>query len=115
MPNETPVWDTYDYDAHRRVLSVTAPDNSVVRYSYAGSLTTLRTADNEVRSTSLDDLGRASTITDAKNGPLTFQYDAFGNMYKITDAAGNTNTAAYDIRGNKSQVIDPDLGSKSFI
>ena len=71
-PGGTPVWTTNAYDASGRTLTVTAPDGSVIRYSYSGNQT---------------------TVTDAAGKWKTSVSDAFGNLVQVIEPnpAGGAN------------------------
>jgi len=105
---------TYTYDLLGRVLTETAPDNSVTSRTYAGLTTTATNALNQTKTTLKNSQGQTVTITDAQNKTLNYTYDPFGNLTKTTDVLGNITTLSYDARGRKTGMNDPDMGIWSY-
>ncbi len=107
-------YSTADYDILGRVLTQTAPDNSVTSQSYNGLTTVVTNALNQTRTTLKNSQGQTVTVTDAQNKTLSYSYDPFGNLTQTIDALGNTSVLSYDGRGRKIGMNDPDMGVWSY-
>jgi RHS repeat-associated protein len=104
-------WSTSTYEeGTERLLSVTSPDNGIVRYEYKGLTTTVT-----------DKLGRTTTteynlrklplrITDPIKGVLRYAYDVGDRLTKVTNADGTITRHVYDDMGQRTETFDPDLG-----
>src|SRR5262249_10130732 len=87
----------YTYDARDRLVLVTEPDGTTIRYEYdaAGNETTLTTLAGTVRST-YDTLNQLLTVTDPAGGVTRCTYDPAGYLRRTDFPNGVTETRDYD-------------------
>lgn len=102
----------YTYDAQRRLVGVTNPDNqkSATTYNAQGQVTSTTDADGNVTYYSYDGAGQLVTITDSSTptpGTVTLTYDADGNLTSTTDPDGQKTTYAYDAFGDRISTTAP--------
>jgi YD repeat-containing protein len=114
------------YDAVRRPIKVTNPDNTFRTLAY-DRWTVIETDEKGYATTRTSDaLGRLIRVVEpAGGGTTTYSYDTFesfdpsginpGKMqHVITDAQGNVTRTIFTSSGRKKQAIDPDLGTWSY-
>ncbi len=97
------------YDVLSRPTTITAPNNTVVSYTYADLATTVIDPRLNSATTTVDVWGR-TTLVDAPTGPdVSYQYDV---LNRLTDStrAGEITHIEYDVLGHKLNMSDPDMG-----
>ena len=62
-----------------------------------------------------DVTGKLLSTTDVQGNTVTYWYDASGNPRILQDADYNEITTTFDSLGRKQEVIDPNMGDKTFI
>jgi RHS repeat-associated protein len=80
-------YKTFESDSEGRRLSVTDPNNRVIRVAY-------------------DQRGLVNTYTDATNASTHFEYDAAGNLTKATDPSGGVVRHEYDALNRRTASVD---------
>ncbi len=110
----TPYWTTYAYDVLSRVVSITAPDQSMTTYAYHAATTTTTDPLQHTTSVTRNAHDHIASVTDANGKMTSLGYDFFDNLTTVTDPAGSTSTSTYDIRGRKTAISDPDMGNWSY-
>lgn len=108
-------WAEYTYDTLGRVLQEKAPDGSLSKMEYAGLSTKATNAKNQNRTETKNEVGQVVSIVDALGYTLTRGYDALGNLVQTTDALGNVTKLEYDLKGRKTKMIDPDMGTWTYV
>jgi RHS repeat-associated protein len=91
-----PLGGTYhvDFDADRRQVSSSAPQQATTTYDY-------------------DSAGRLSDVNNGLDGVTSLHYDALGRVDIVTDARGGLTHRSYTPEGWVKQVIDPTGASTS--
>lgn len=114
---------TTTYDSLGRVTLVQRPNGSTTSMSYNGLTQTVTMSPNgsnqtQTKTTVMDYLGRAATVTDSLGSTLTNQYDVSGNLTQVTRKGWDSRTAitqmGYDTLGRKTSLSDPDAGSWTY-
>ena len=110
---ETPVWNTFEYDAAGRVVKEQRADGGIYMYGYSGLTTTVT-----------DPLGHTMSKTYDRHGNLVKSIDTLGNSvnykYNVNDKCVETVgprtaiKAEYDELGNRIKLDDPDLGVTEY-
>lgn len=119
------LWDTYEYDAHDRIVKIREASGRITSYSYSGkSIST--TIDNVTTTRVYDEFGNLIEATDpvtsikyelrpdgrpmlatAHGAVITkYAYDEFERLSKYTDPSLGTIIYRYDRSGNLSEKID---------
>jgi RHS repeat-associated protein len=116
--------ETYAYDDEGRLLSVTHPDNSAIRYTYddMDRVATVRDENHATPNTtySYDPRGRLAsvkqTLAGAPSNQVTtsYTYDAHDNLASVTDPNGNITTYQYDDFGQLVQQASPVTGTTTY-
>lgn len=113
---DTVYWTQLHYDLVNRVISTTAPDNTVTTNAYDGYKTTITVDANGKALTRIEErnsLGNLVKVTDHLLGIIAYGYDALGNLTSAaTSASGKTVVVrmCYDKMGRKIAMHDPDKG-----
>lgn len=108
-------WTEYTYDTLGRMVQEKSPDGSLSKVEYAGLVTKSTNAKNQTRTETKNVIGQLVTVTDALGKNLTRSYDELGNLVKTTDALGNVTKLEYDLKGRKTKMIDPDMGTWTYV
>jgi len=89
---------TQQYDRADRLISQTAADGTVTRYTYdaVGNRTSMTDARGNTTSYAYDADNRLVTQTDATGAVTRYTYDAVGNRLSVTDANGHVTASTYD-------------------
>jgi YD repeat-containing protein len=119
---------SYTYDSLGRVLTATAPDNSVTELTYVGGRTTTRksrvasttandlgTLESTVETT--DDLGRLVQVAEPGGTVTKYGYDVGGHLasVKMVDGAViQDRTFTYDGRGLLQSEVHPESGTTNY-
>lgn len=114
-PASAQYWTEYTYDTLGRMVQEKSPDGSISKVEFAGLVTKSTNAKGQTRTETKNDIGQLVTVTDALNKNLTRSYDELGNLVKTTDALGNVTTLEYDLKGRKTKMIDPDMGTWTYV
>ena len=95
---QTASWTTQSFDALGRLTSVKTADNAVVSTSYAGNIATVTDQAGKARKSVTDALGRLIEVYEDPNG-LNYQtrytYDSLDNLVKV-DQGGQLRFFMYD-------------------
>jgi RHS repeat-associated protein len=123
VSGEAVLWRVFAYDEAKRLVSVQAPDGSMVRTVYAvGSATNIDQLGAE-KVTHLDEFGQVTKVEErlrpCPTCPLasyftTYKYDALARLLSVTDHLGNVSTNDWDSLGRNLQRCDPDRGCQSW-
>jgi YD repeat-containing protein len=106
---------SYTYDALGRLLTTTAPDGSVVSFTYDGGRTTQR----ETKVATCTDFSPANcntataTWSQGKAVMTTETVDDFGRLVQIVEPGGTTTTYGYDL-GDRLVSVDMGGQGRSF-
>jgi len=115
---------TYDYDALKRLTTITRPDGSVRTLTYDnlnhiisatdergktttrtfdknGNLTRITDPDTNVINFTLDNMDRIIQVSFPVGNPALITYDQMGRLKTMTSPNGNTITYGYDSQGGK--------------
>lgn len=99
---------SYTYDTYGRL----ATENNIGRtttYTYSGFTTSVKTPDNQTRSTTLNSSGLVVNSTDG-GGTITYTYNSLGKPESIKAIDNNAiTTITYDSRGFQQSLKDPNL------
>ena len=113
----------YTYDTSQRLTQIALPDGGNTQVDYGGStvpevITTTITATpnpNQVSTTTLDKLGRVSTVVAANGATTQSVYDSRGRLYSVTnpsltssDLTNGTTKYFYDALGRPTVQTQPD-------
>lgn len=108
---------TYSYDRHR-LISVTAPDSTVVFTNTLDGLhrvTSQSTPGNATIHLDYDSPGQGATqVTDAENNTATYYFDKHQRTTHKVDSLGNVWTTEYDADGNLQKRINPEGEAWTF-
>jgi RHS repeat-associated protein len=113
--NEPAYYARNTYDLMDRVVTQTAPDDTVTTTAYNGYTTSLTNALGQTSTRLTNSQGQLVRATDALGGAVNYVYDALGNLTRVTDPAGNVTTQTFDLRGRKVAMTDPDLGAWTYV
>lgn len=111
----TTYWTEYTYDTLGRLVQEKSPDGNISKVEYAGLVTKSTNAKNQTRTETKNLIGQLVTVSDALNNNLVRNYDELGNLVKTTDALGNVITLEYDLKGRKTKMVDPDMGTWTYV
>ena len=106
-------WTHNHYDILGRVISVTAPDNSIISSSYKNNVTTITNSLQQKRIQTRDGLGQLIKVEDDLEGSVNYTYDVYGELLTATTTADGTSVTVrmcYDKFGRKVAMHDPDKG-----
>ncbi|MFN7928346.1 MAG: RHS repeat-associated core domain-containing protein [Blastocatellia bacterium] len=112
-------WTTSTFDALSRVLTVTAPDNTVATTSYIGNEVLAIDQAGKQRKSESDAVGRLVKVWEAPNDPTnfnyltTYAYDTLDNLTTVTQGA-QTRTFVYDSLKRLKQVTNPESGTTTY-
>lgn len=127
---------SYTYDALGRVQTMTAPDTSVVNFSYGGSRSTTRqtkvatcadTASAQCNTSTdtwasgqtttteetMDDFGRLHQVTEPGGTITTYGYDMADRLVSV-NVAGQPRSFEYDGRGFLNEETHPESGTTTY-
>jgi len=107
-------YTVFNYDILGRVITETAPDNSVTSKTYNGLTTVVTNALNQTKTIVKNTQGQTVSVIDTQNKAVNYIYDPFDNLIQTIDALGNVTTLTYDARGRKTGMVDPDMGSWTY-
>ncbi|MBF6134926.1 hypothetical protein IU501_18180 [Nocardia otitidiscaviarum] len=98
-----------DYNANRRPLQVTAPDNAVTRYTYSpdGDVTRIVRPDGRSIDIAYAWRNRPETITHPDGTTARRDWDAHGNLIATTTPGGIRTTYTYHPNGAVATVTEP--------
>lgn len=114
---------TTTYDNLGRVYIVQRPNGSTVTTTFSGLTQTVTmsangTGQTQTKTTVMDYLGRASTVTDSLRSTLQNLYDVSGNLTRVTrtgwEGRNSITQMGYDTLGRKTSMFDPDAGSWTY-
>nr|WP_297385334.1 RHS repeat-associated core domain-containing protein [uncultured Roseateles sp.] len=115
----TPVWTVMAYDDLGRTTRVERPSSTgqidAETIGYDGLRTVKTDARGNVREETNNGLGKLARVRDALGFHTTYAYDGFANTVKVVDARGNEVRQVYDTAGRRTQLIDPDLGARTYL
>lgn len=113
FPGSNPTqWNTYAYDSHHRILSLTEASGKATTYSYSGnSVTTV--ADNVSITRTSDAQGNVISVTDPA-GTITYNLHADGQPTSIVAPGNITTTIGYDIYRRRVSLADPSQGTTTY-
>ena len=129
LANESGTWvekrrQSFAYDAHSRLQTLTHADGAAVHYTYDpdGRLATVRDENHTTPNTlyAYDPAGRLATVrqalTGAPGGLITtsYAYDTGGNLTAVTDPNGNTTSYVYDDFGQMEEQVSPVTGTTTY-
>lgn len=111
---------SYTYDSRGRVLTETAPGDSVTDYSYAGpqssgAVTNRVTVTHNGRSvtTAYNAWGGVVSVSDPSSQDITYSYKSNGQPASIS-VGYLAYTFGYDEVGNRTSFTDPDAGTTTY-
>ncbi|HYC62727.1 MAG TPA: RHS repeat-associated core domain-containing protein [Thermoanaerobaculia bacterium] len=115
---------SFAYDSHARLQTVTHADNTAVHYGYDTSdrIASVRDENHAAPNTTYayDPGGRlasvAQTLAGAAGGGITtsYGYDPIGNLVSVTDPNGNVTTYVYDDFGQMASQQSPVTGATTY-
>jgi len=138
-------WTRTTVDVTGRPLIVTNPDNTTVRHHYGVDTTAPRTWIDDVMNEEqhrqqlrTDSLGRLLEVreyngdcgamgfscgtphpttwdSDGDAVKVEYQYDVEDNLVRVVEPGGALTDVQYDLFGRKTQIVDPDLGTWSYV
>jgi RHS repeat-associated protein len=127
---ETGTWvekhrQSFAYDIHARLQTVTHADNATVHYTYDAEdrVATIRDENHASPNTaySYDSAGRLQRVTQTLTGaPLNtirtlYSYDTSGNLTEVTDPNGNVTSYAFDDFGQMASQQSPATGTTEYV
>ncbi len=107
---ESPLWNSYEYDALGRLTKTTAPGNRTTIFSYYGLTTITTNSLGQKTIKTVNARGQTLVSQDAAGKNVIYRYDSAGNLTQIVDPANNSISMQYDPRGNRIRLEDPDVG-----
>ncbi|WP_207679228.1 SpvB/TcaC N-terminal domain-containing protein [Desulfonema magnum] len=114
------------HDVMDRVLVMTMPDNTSVRYAYGfgtdrnGALRfqTKVTDANQISKVNYKDVRELITSVQEFNKGKTlwtsYEYDPMKQIVQLTDNAGNVTSVQYDLGGRRTHIDSPDMGLTEY-
>lgn len=106
------LWNTYSYDLHDRLISITEASGRTTTYAYDGTAVT--TVEDGVSVTrDYDALGNLISVTDSL-GTITYSLCADGLPASITAPGGVTTTFGYDNYRRRISLADPSHGTTAY-
>jgi len=98
----------YTYDPYGRIATeINIHSSRTTYYTYSGLTTSVKTPDNQTRSTTLNSSGLVVRSTD-NAGTVEYTYNSLGKPESITSVGAKT-TIKYDTRGFQTELHDPNL------
>jgi RHS repeat-associated protein len=126
---QTAYWTTYEYDDLDRVTMETQPTAgantlrkqiwyigfvTTQELSNNGTTTNMPAASTQIRKVTRNSQGQIAQVEDENSNLLSFSYYPFGELY-TANAAGAVTTFEYSARGFKTKMIDPDMGTWTYV
>lgn len=115
---------SFIYDAHARLQTLTHADNAKIHYTYGpdGHVATVRDENHAAPNTfyQYDPAGRLTSVTQTLAGApgsvitTLYTYDVHGNLASVTDPNGNATQYGYDDFGQMIQQESPVTGPTSY-
>jgi RHS repeat-associated protein len=105
-------WNTYTYDAHDRLLSLSYASGKTDTYSYSG-LSVTSTIDGVTKTTTRDATGKVISVSDPA-GTITYNLRPDGQPSSIVAPGNITTSFLYDIYGRQTDLIDPSAGTLTY-
>ena len=118
-----PAWtagtfSSYLYDGLGRNTKVTTSAGLFTETSYSGLTTTVKDPNGNLRSNTVDGLGRLIRVGEYNGTTLyattQYGYNIADQLIKVTDANSNITTIQYNRLGQKTSMDDPDMGNWTY-
>ncbi len=129
-----PGWiQTTAFDVLNRPLTVVTPNDDVPggqassSVAYAGLVTTTTNAKGQIERIEKNSQGQVTrrvnnagaSAGSVERGEVSYTYDAFGQLLTTTvykeNGAQISTSLTYDVRGRKTSMVDPDMGTWSYL
>lgn len=110
------------YDATRRLLTTTAPNNTLVTtYIYDPNGQVIQTQQSangtalRATSTAYTPTGKAAKVTDANGNSIRFDYDLLDRLSSARDDMGRVATYGYDALSRQTSISNPAIQSSPLL
>lgn len=117
--NTNQAWRTSTYDPMGRLVRMqhAAPDTSEARREYGVGWERQINELGVVKTTWKDAYGRPWTIQETNNAAFTtrYQFDMLGRLRTVTNTKGQQTQISYNSLGHRLRVVDPDMGTMTFV